>query len=71
MNYYNIYLFRAILRINKFEERYIHKLTSILRYVPSKYTAYGYTFDRMQHDASGKPAWGLYGHCTDGGKADI
>lgn len=38
-------------------------------YVPSKYTAYGYTFDRMQHDASGKPAWGLYGHCTDGGAA--
>jgi len=38
-------------------------------YVPSVYTAYGHTFNREQKDASGKPAWGAYGTCTDGGEA--
>lgn len=36
-------------------------------YVSKKYTLYGHTFDRMQPDASGKAAYGAYGHCTDGG----
>jgi len=29
----------------------------------------GYTFNRAQNDASGHPAHGAYGHCTDGGGA--
>jgi MYXO-CTERM domain-containing protein len=36
-------------------------------YVAHKYTAFGTTFDRMQTDASGKPAYGAYGWATDGG----
>jgi hypothetical protein len=38
-------------------------------YVAKKYTAYGTTFDRKQNDASGKPAQGAYGWCTEGGAA--
>lgn len=39
-------------------------------YVSNIYTAYtGYTFDRVQWDASGNAAYGAYGHCTDGGGA--
>jgi hypothetical protein len=36
-------------------------------YVAYKYTAFGTTFNRMQTDAKGKPAYGAYGWCTDGG----
>lgn len=38
-------------------------------YVSRQYEAYGTTFDRMQTDASGHPAHGAYGWCTDGGMA--
>ncbi len=38
-------------------------------YVSRVYTAYGSTFDRYQDDASGDPAAGAYGWCTDGGAA--
>ena len=38
-------------------------------YVAYKYSAFGNTFDRVQNDASGKPAKGAYGWCTDGGGA--
>jgi hypothetical protein len=38
-------------------------------YISRKYTAFGSTFSRSQGDASGKPAKGAYGHCTDGGAA--
>ena len=38
-------------------------------YVSRQYTAYGTTFDRVQNDASGNPAEGAYGWCTDQGAA--
>jgi len=38
-------------------------------YVSRVYTAYGTTFNRYQDDASGNPAAGAYGWCTDGGAA--
>ena len=36
-------------------------------YVALKYTFSGTTFNRTQNDASGKPAQGAYGWCTDNG----
>jgi uncharacterized protein (TIGR03382 family) len=38
-------------------------------YVSETYTAYGSTFDRSQGDASGNPATGAYGWCTEDGAA--
>ena len=38
-------------------------------YVGYKYTAFGHTFNRVQNDASGKPAQGAYGWCTENGAA--
>lgn len=38
-------------------------------YVSSVYTAFGYTFNRLQNDASGRPAYGGYGHTTISGSA--
>jgi hypothetical protein len=39
-------------------------------YVPSVYTSpTGFTFNRMQPDSAGHPAWGAWGTCTDGGGA--
>lgn len=39
-------------------------------YVSSIYTSpTGYKFDRAQNDPSNRPAYGGYGHCTDGGAA--
>lgn len=38
-------------------------------YVSNKfYAPDGFYFNRAQNDASGKPAWGAYGHCTENGK---
>ncbi len=38
-------------------------------YVSRTYTAFGSTFDRVQNDASGRPATGAYGWCTEDGAA--
>jgi hypothetical protein len=38
-------------------------------YVSRTYTAFGSTFDRVQNDASGRPARGAYGWCTEDGAA--
>ncbi len=38
-------------------------------YISRQYSAFGHTFSRSQGDASGKPAKGAYGHCTEGGMA--
>lgn len=37
-------------------------------YVSNKfYAPDGFYFNRQQNDASGRPAWGAYGHCTEDG----
>jgi len=38
-------------------------------YVSREYSAFGTTFNRYQNDASGKPAAGAYGWCTEDGAA--